>query len=259
MGNNHKNQGKVEQYDLKKWAEETKIGKRLLIWKYFMAGNEFKGWTLIKTISEQIYDGKKNFTYLWQKDDDKGEELIRIDVIESISWRQSQELLLKQLIEDYQALQLPEAISRNIELGDAAFIGLGETILSIIFTRANMLVRMHSVGKKNIPVVNIAEQVDKLLVTRPKRSKKGVIPEIEVFSSDRKVAKINELVTFDIKAKDPLGRNIWYKFMVDQGELSVKNEKVSFLSEIQGQPEITSYVINENGYITDTTLTIRVE
>lgn len=251
-------EGLMRQYDVQKWAKQTKVGKRTFIWKFFMRGKEIPGWTLTKTIPEQIYEDRRILTYMWQKTEGDEEELIKIDVVESPSWRQAHETLLE-LLGKYQALQLPEAASRNIEIGDVAFVGFGETIQSAIFARANMIVRIHGVGKQDVSIVNTAKQIDELFVSRPQLSKKGVVPEIESFSSDRRSAKINEIVTLSMRAKEPLDRPLWYKFIVNQGELFVRDEKVCFSSKTPGQPEISLFVVNENGFIAGTALSIIVE
>ncbi|MBI1811114.1 MAG: hypothetical protein HYR78_04145 [Nitrospirae bacterium] len=210
------NNPEERQYNIRKWAEQAGVGKPLLIWKFFMAGKEIPEWTLIKALPEEIQKDKRTITYMWQKGKGKGEELIRVDVIESVSWRRTHEILLEQLTGDYQAFQLPEAASRKIELGDVAYTGFGETIQSTIFARANMIVRIHSVGKQNISIVDIAKQVDNLFISKPKPSEKGVIPVVE-------------------------------------------GEKVYFLSEKAGQPKTSLFVINENGFVSGSSLSIKAE
>lgn len=256
---NNPEEGRFRQYDIKKWAEQSEVGKHLLIWKFFMAGKEIPEWTLIKALPEEIQKDKRTITYMWQKGKDKGEELISVDVIESVSWRRTHEILLEQLTGDYQAPQLPEAASRKIELGDVAYIGFGETVQSIVFVRANIIIRIHSVGKQNISVVDMAKQMDNLFVTKPEPSEKGVIPEIELFSSERTAIKRGDRVPLNFKARDPLDRPLWYKFITEQGEFFVEGEKVWFASETRGQPQISLFAINENGCISGSALSIKVE
>ncbi|TAL26639.1 MAG: hypothetical protein EPN94_02820 [Nitrospirae bacterium] len=259
MANNLGKEEKHEQYNPEKWAGKTDMGKRLLIWKFFMVGNEIPEWSLIKAVPEQVREDKKTLTYLWQSKSGKGDELIKIDVVESVSWHRIHEILLQELTGNYEAFLLPDAASRKIEVGDFAYIGFGEVIQSVIFVRANMLVRVHSVGKKNISVIDIANQIDNIFVTKPRLSEKGVIPEIEVLSSDKGVIKANEKVALNVKARDPIDRPLWYKFIVDHGEIFIKDEKVYFLSEATGQPEISLFAVNENGFVSGATLNIKVE
>lgn len=258
MANYSEKEEIISPYDIQKWSERTEVGKYIFIWKFFMSGKEIPGWTLVKTIPEQIHDDQRIYTYLWQKVEGDAEELIKIDIVESASWHQAHETLLE-LLGEHQAPQLPEAVSRKIELGDVAYVGLGETVLYTIFARANMVIRIHGGGMRGVSIVDIAKQVDELFFTKPELSTKGVIPEIESFSSERMVAKTNEIVTFNIKARDPLDRPLWYKFMVNRGELFVRDEKVHFLSKTSGQPEIFLFAINENGFVAGATLSIKVE
>jgi len=220
-----------------------------------MAGKEIPEWALIKAIPEEIQKDKRTITYMWQR----GEELIRVDIIESVSWLRTHEILLEQLTGDYQSPQLPDAASRKIELGDVAYIGFGDIVQSAVFARANMIIRIHSVGKQNISVVDIAKQIDELFIAKPRLSEKGVVPEIELFSPERTTIKRGERTALNIRARDPLDRPLWYKFIAEQGEFFVENEKVWFLSEAQGQPKISLFVTNENGFVSGATLSIKVE
>lgn len=245
------------QHDLEKWAEQTGQGKFILIWKFFMAGNEIAGWELVK-VAVRDYNDRRSVIYMWRKPDSDAERLIRIDIVECGSWRKSHETLLKHLVE-CQAPQLPEATSKKIEIGDIAFIGFGETVQSAVFARANMVVSIHSVGKQDVSIIDTARRVDELFVSKPRLSEKGVIPEIEAFVSERGVIKRDEMIALDIRAKDPLDRPLWYRFEVDQGELSVKDGKVYFSSKAPGRPEISLFAVNENGFVAGTTLCINVE
>lgn len=258
MTTNPQKERMIGRYDPQKWVEKTEVGKHIFIWKFIMRGKEIPGWTLIKAIPEQIYEERRILTYLWQKDEGNAEILIKIDTVESISWHRAHETLLT-LLGEYQGPRLLEATSRKIELGDVAFVGFGETVQPGVFARANMAVRIHNVGNRDISVVDIAKKIDELFVSRPRLSGRGVIPEIELFSSERKVAKVNRVITLNIKAKDPLDRPLWYKFMTDQGELFVRDEKVCFSSKIPGHQEISFFAVNEDGFAAGTTLSIRVK
>jgi len=257
MMNQPEKERMVRQYDLEKWAEQTDVGKYILIWKFFMGGNEITGWDLVKAVVHDN-DDRRSVIYMWRKGDSDAEELIRIDIEECISWRKSHEALLKHLVER-QAPQLPEATSRKIEIGDIAFIGFGKNVQSAMFARANMVVRIHSVGKQDVSIIDTARKVDELFVSKPRLSEKGVIPEIEAFVSERGVIKRDEIIALDIKAKDPLDRPLWYRFEVDQGELSIKDEKVYFSSKAPGQPEISLFAVNENCFVARAILRIKVE
>jgi hypothetical protein len=246
------------QYNLQEWAQQIEAGKRIFIWNFFMAGKEIQGWRLLKTIPEQIYEDRRILTYLWQRVEKDAEELIKIEIIESANWHRAHETLVE-LLGEHQALQIPEAKSKKVELGDIAFVGFGDMIQSVIFTRANLVIRINSIGRKNVSIINESNQMDSLFISKPKPSEKGVIPEIERFSSERELAKINETVALNIKARDPLDRNVWYKFTVNQGEIFVKDKKICFLSEIPGASEINLFVTNENGFVSKADLRINVE
>jgi len=248
----------IRQYDTHRWAEQADVGKHIFIWKFFMSGKEIPRWKMIKAIPEQTYQERRISSYLWQRVEGNTENLVRIDIVESSSWPRAQEILSELLLE-YQAPRLREASSLRIELGDVALLGLGEPIQSAIFQRANITSRIHSVGKRDVSVVDVAKQTDKLFLTKPQLSEKGVVPEIESFSAETTTAKIDEIVTLNIKARDPLDRRLWYKLMVDQGEFLVRNENLCFSTRAHGQPEISLFAINEDGFVAGTTLSIKIQ
>ena len=93
----------------------------------------------------------------------------------------------------------------------------------------------------------------------PRKVNPCLIWVIWVFSSEREVARTNETVRLNIRARDPLDRPLWYRLSVDQGELLVEDEEVRFLCATPTRAEISLCAVNENGFVAHTTTGIVVE
>ena len=245
------------KYDTKRWAEQTRAGRTLFIWDYFMSGTEIPGWRLIKRVPPQVYQGRKILTYLWQRAE---EELIKVDIIQSTSWQGAHEALLD-VLEQFQAPELPEARSRQIELGDVSYVSPGEPLATAVMACANMVAGVYSVGSKDVPVVEIAKRIDEQLSSRPAPSREGMVPRISEFAAERGVAKVNEAIPLKLGAQDPQARPMWFKLMTNRGEFQVRedDQRIYFKSGEPGKIDLLLFVTNENGHTTEAPLSIVVE
>jgi hypothetical protein len=245
------------KYDTKRWAEQTRAGRTLFIWNYFMSGTEIPGWRLIKRVPPQVYQGRKILTYLWQRAE---EELIKVDTIQSTSWQGAHEALLD-VLEQFQAPELPEARSRQIELGDVSYVGRGELLAAAVMACANMVAGVYSVGSRDVPVIEVARRIDEQFSARPVPSREGMVPRISEFSAERGVARVNEAIALKLGAQDPLERPMWFKLIANRGEFQVRedDQRIYFKSGEPGQIQLLLFATNENGYTAEAPLSIVVE
>ena len=246
------------KYDTKRWAEQTRAGRTLFIWNYFMSGTEILNWRLIKRVPPQVYQGRKILTYLWQRAE---EELIKVDTIQSTSWQGAHEALLG-VLEQIQAPELPEARSLQIELGDVSYVGRGEEHLAAaVMACANMVAGVYSVGSRNVPVIEVAKRIDEQFSARPVPSREGMAPRISEFAAERVAARVNEAIPLKLGAQDPLERPLWFKLMANRGEFQVRedDQRIYFKSGEPAQIQLLLFATNENGYTAEESLSIEVE
>ena len=245
------------KYDTKRWAEQTKAGRTLFIWNYFMSGTEMPGWRLIKRVPPQVYQGQKILTYLWQRAE---EELIKVDTIQSTSWQGAHEALLG-VLEQIQAKELPADRSLHIELGDESYVGRGELRATAVMACANMVAGVYSVGSRGVPVIEVAKRIDEQFSARPAPSRERMVPRISEFVAERSVARVNEAIPLKLGAQDPQARPVWFKLMANQGEFQVRedDQRIYFKSGEPGQIQLSLFATNENGYTTEAPLSIVVE
>lgn len=244
--------------EMRNILDKVKANKQMLIHNYFLAGNEFPEWNLLKQIPIPLTDDKIYQSYIWKNIRSVKEELLRVDIIEAKSWSNVQTLMLR-LLEDYQSTVLTAASERDISIGDSAFVGHDKAVRSLVFTRANMIVQTASVGAQDVSVRKIAEHIDNIFTSKSNVTEEGVLPKIETFTTEYMNVKVAQPVSLRVDAKDPLNRRLWHKFLVDRGELYLEDDVVFFRSNDSGESEITLYVVNENQYIDSRKLRIKVE
>jgi hypothetical protein len=237
---------------------KAEFSKQMLIHGYFLSGNEFPDWKLIKQIPVPLAEDAEFQSYVWENALSEEEELVRVDVVEADSWHKAQSSLLR-LLESYQAPVLTEASERDITVGDLAFVGHGEAVGSLLFARGNMIIRTTSVGAQEVSVRKFAEYIDDLFTSRPEVAEAGVLPKIEAFTPESLKIKIAQRVSLRVDARDPLDRRLWYKFFVDRGELYIEDDVVFYTSEEPGEPEITLYAVNENQFLDSRKVRLTVE
>ncbi|MFH2111422.1 MAG: hypothetical protein ABIJ47_09210 [Candidatus Bathyarchaeota archaeon] len=237
---------------------KAEFSKQMLIHGYFLAGNEFPDWKLVKQIPVPLAEDAEFRSYVWENALSEEEELVRVDVIEAGSWHKAQSSLLR-LLESYQAPVLTEASERDITVGDLAFVGHSEAVGSLLFTRGNMIIRTTSVGAQEVSVIKFANYIDDLFTSRPEVAEVGVLPKIEVFTPKSLKIKIAQRVSLRVDARDPLDRRLWYKFFVDRGELYIEDGIVFYTSKEPGEPEITLYAVNENQFLDSRKVRLTVE
>ncbi|MBF0354016.1 MAG: hypothetical protein HQL43_02120 [Alphaproteobacteria bacterium] len=87
------------------------------------------------------------------------EERISISIHEFSSDEDAREGLVN-ILSHCMAIALPRCADKGLTVGDIGFCGLDDTVSSVFFVRQNVLVRVESVGRKRISVVEAAKEVD---------------------------------------------------------------------------------------------------
>jgi len=238
--------------DINKWKGDST--KNLFIWKYFMKGYELEGWRLKEIRPWEDIKTERVVQYYWESKTDK-EEQVKIDIIECHSWDHAQQQLME-LLKQHMHTRLAMAGTKEIRVGDTAFIGAGDEPQHLLFARANMVTVLNSVGKKRVAVAKTALQLDNLFYDKPRPQVTGVTPVIERFSIERQERKIKEQNTARviIGASDPLQGPLWYKLVSKRGEMISENDNLYVLLT-RGEPDqLTVYVTSENGNAAEKTI-----
>ncbi len=234
-------------YNIKKWEEAST--KNLFVWKFFLGGNEVPEWKLTEVRTTEGFKEGIAKEYYWENKEQK-EEAIKIDIIECYSWQKAEEMLMN-IVNNHMAPRLAET-----KIGDTSYTGFGDVLQHIIFVRANMVVVLKSIGKKDISVKEFSAILDELFYSKPIASEKGVLPAIASFSIADRHVNITEKNAFklEVTATDPLERPLWYKFFADNGEFLSTEGEIYFIPADGLKGMISVYATNENRFITTKTI-----
>jgi hypothetical protein len=118
-------------------------------------GDELPGWELTKARRNEALDPPRYDTF-WRPSEG-GDALLGVQIIERPSLGAARETLLE-LLGDVES----SAIKRRADLpiGDVAF---GQEFI-LMFARGNLVVVVRNAGRKVVPVLDVARQVDAVVV-----------------------------------------------------------------------------------------------
>src|SRR5262245_8968666 len=80
-------------YDIKHWAANTSLGRRLFNHGYRVWPAQFQDWTLVKTRSLAVSRTTNETIYLWKSTGGSPNALVRISIVEHHDWRRAQRTL----------------------------------------------------------------------------------------------------------------------------------------------------------------------
>jgi hypothetical protein len=94
--------------------------------------------------------------------EDGGSGRISVRVIQYESARDAHEGLVD-VLEYSMAPRLPRCEERGLDLDDPCFCGYGDPLDFVVFARANVLVRVESIGQEPVAVAEVAAELDRQL------------------------------------------------------------------------------------------------
>jgi hypothetical protein len=231
------------QYDVKGWAEETSVGRRVFNYNFHMSGGELAGWQLVKTVPMHADRQVTETTYLWQSEDAPGRHVVRVNIAALANWRAAQKHLVTMLAHTMRP-DLPRASGALAAVGDIEFVArMPETDVpaAVLFARGNIAVAVNSVGSVAVDVSDIAETVDRLLTESPAK-----LPPSVRRSATRLSPKV-----VDVKKKDGVmlvkslrkTGDLWLKVIASDGELHRKADALVYKSAQPGRRAVEIFSI----------------
>ncbi len=230
-------------YDIKAWAEETKLGQRIFNYNFRIQGHELKGWQLLKAVPMHKDARLAEVTYLVQSEEAADRQMVRMNIAELADWRAAQKHLLA-ILDHSMRPDLPRGTGKLGALGDISLVARApqsDIPAAVQFARGNIAVAVNSVGTVTIDVSEIAATVDHLLTEPPAK-----LPSIRKLSKPRPpkavLLKGKEGATLvkDLKKV----RDAWLKVIVPDGELRRKGDALVYISRQPGKKVVRIYAIN---------------
>jgi hypothetical protein len=230
-------------YDLSEWERETTRGRHVFNYNFHLAGDEFKGWKLLKVVPLQGPGQLEEKVYLWQSQADDSREMVRISIVELPTWRLAQERLHKELGHTMRA-GIPRASGKLAATGDISFVGRdpqSDVPAAISFARGNVHVSIASVGDRNVDVSDFAARLDRLL---GEPATKADLSRGRVRARSPKTATIEagtpHILIKNLPATAPHGQ--WLKVLAPDGELNRDGDALTYASQQPGKKPIATFL-----------------
>jgi hypothetical protein len=156
-------------------------------------------------------------------------------------------------------LNTPTAESKNVKVGDVAYIGNGKLLQSMVFCRANLVIKLNSIGKTPVAVNAAAAAIDNLFVREPDiKPLTDKARNLVSFSVQRKQVKTGSPVELNVttNALDP--KPVWHRFSAGSGHFVRSGKQVKFIPDATGEEEIHVNSFNESGSADQNTVNLSV-
>jgi hypothetical protein len=241
----------AQTYQPEKWD----VSKNLFIWQFRLSGKELPGWTLAEMKANQHFRDHAVQEYYWHQPEKN--IMIKTDVIAAASWKEAQ-AIFRSLLEEHMIVQLPTVPDKLALLGDVAYTGPAEDIRNMLFLRANMIVRLNSIGRETVKVDRFAFDIDGLFTRGGEAGERKTRPEIRSFEAEKGEARAGETITLNLRAEDPLQRPLWYRFTTGNGEISQQQEHILFTGEKPGDSKVTVQAVNAEGDTEEKSISIKI-
>ncbi|MFN2169237.1 MAG: hypothetical protein ACK2U9_23630 [Anaerolineae bacterium] len=236
------------------WRERTNLDANLLIWNFSFAGSDLRGWQpqdirarkpalaatdALTTIPDtEPVKPQAEVQSIWQPESEQDDLRVGVNVLECRSRAEAHQLLLSLLGE----LQSPlvQQLERP-DVGDVAFAVPGETLL--IFARGNLVVVIRNVGRMVASVMEVAQQVDRRLVSVPGEPDRSVGARFQRMTMepdqlDAEGSTPLELSDLPLRAAEPP----MVKFRSRTGQVVLEDGQPVYHPESSGVQELEVYV-----------------
>lgn len=230
------------EYDIQEWATETTLGRHVFNANYRMAGNEFRGWELSKTVVMQKAADLTEKVYLWHKKGKPGEQVVRISVAELPDWETAHTRLSDTLRHTMRS-DIPRGTAKHAATGDINYVSKAprsRIVTSMFFTRGNLSVNVTSVGKSPVDVTKMAATLDGLFTKRPEAADidEGRVEELTPKTLEVKARKTMPVIDH---VSDAVADGSWLKIIAPDGELRRRDDTVIYESPRKGRKRLGKY------------------
>jgi hypothetical protein len=226
----------MERYDLRKRSDNP-MGPRLFIQNFNFNGSELSFRFKEVMIPPALAEGVISENY-WEHPENK-EEAFKIDVYEMNSFEAATQLM-QAILKEHMIPVLPEWDDSNSKPGEIAY----GSVTHIVFSRANLVIVMNSIGNKDTDVSPYAIELDRLFTfipDLPTREDGALLQSLQMDRGDKGTILIN---TGDNRSFT--NRGVWFKFVTERGTLHKFNSGQLTVSEETAQAGIMVFAFIGN-------------
>jgi hypothetical protein len=224
---------KRHSYD--EWCGTNRLGEELLVWSFFLRGEELPGWTP-RRIDEVLQPGWPRMIQSMWTPPEGG--LALLDVFECSSRRKAHEFVITLVAQFESPLVTRE---EHPEIGDVVFAGPGDGLR--VVARANLVMFLRSGDKPPVPIQDAAAQLDAELVSKPEAPAEPEAPTIvELRLATPEPARGSEAPLM-VAAEDPRREPLFYKCFSPSGELELRDDEIVYRHTSREPPRLEVYAV----------------
>jgi hypothetical protein len=231
-------------YGYDTWRGRSKLKENLFIWNLFLTGRELPNWNAQKVRPSHVKGWPPLIKSMWTPLE-KTEKLLRMDIYECSNLLEAHNFLMRKL-GDFESILLRCDEERlDAEIGDIAFMSHGGYCL--LFSRANIVVFLASVGRDLESVIQYANDLDRQLIEKPSEENRFVLPlNIFRFEALTTVHRVDMPINLIVTPSEIYRQRLMYKFY-SPGELSSKEGVLYYRPVAEGLQRISVIAISPEG------------
>ena len=232
----------MKEYPIERWHEKILNGMNIVLVNYFLSTKNFEGWVFSHELMEEPLSGVSSTVYFFKRNTNDNDEAIRIDVIENNSIKDAERTFLFLLTDVMAPMEFPEAKDENV--GEICYKGFSDIDSLLMFLRGNIVIRIRSIGQKEMAVLTEAKIIDEDLINQPGEKDHGLMQlKFDISYPAEEVLK--QLAS---NTEDASGKRVYFKIIVPDHTVELtRNGIINNGVSLPGN--IILYAINEEGSV----------
>lgn len=245
-------EGLKGRFKFDEWRDRNTLNENLFIWRFFFRGDEFPNWQPhqirelappparqgMHTLQQSVAEAPRLVHSVWRPSSGNPNVAFSVDSYECASRAAAHELLVRFLGEFQSPL-----VARQTEpaIGDVAFVHPGNAI--ILFARANHVIVIRSIGATQVPVNELAGQLDHDLTEKPPAVLGRVEPMLRSLRPAKTSLKVGSQTRLEIEAAPAAGQPLMYKFFSPAGQVLAKEGQLVYAPAAPGEQDLDVYAV----------------
>lgn len=222
-----------DSFAYERWRGRNTLDEGLFVRGYAIRPDLLPGWRLHRQVPLSEDGPVRATRSIWMREPADPDALLRVEVYECESRAEAQELAV-QLLANFQSPFV--ALREDLRLGDAAFMSRDQG--AVVFARANLVFVVARAGRKPVPVLEVADQLDDDLTqppgtpAPPRRSVRGVVARALTAAAPAAAMEA------DAVEKAPEPRAETRRYFSRAGEVRAEGARLVFDRTDEGKPDI---------------------
>ncbi|HEV8081600.1 MAG TPA: hypothetical protein VGP55_00255 [Chitinophagaceae bacterium] len=233
----------MKKYPVERWHEKIMNDTNIILMNYFLSPKDLEGWLFSHKLLEESQPGVQNIAYFFQRNRNDIEQAIRIDITEADSIKDAEKAFLFMLTDVMAPMEFPES-EGNENPGVICYKGFSDIVSLLMFLRGNIVVRVRSIGQKEIPVLDVAKKIDADIISTPEAKDSNRLKlNLDLDAPAEEVLK--QLAS---NSEDSSGKKVYYKIIAPNHRIELS--RAGIIHPEPGVPNnIILYAISEEGYV----------